>query len=74
MGLDMQQIYTTMTTPALPQITIFDSYLAMLQEWDYILLQDIEFYKPTHHIAQLSSHPTTTILIASDGSSSEEDD
>eukprot|EP00957_Ditylum_brightwellii_P176612 13451035-Ditylum_brightwellii.AAC.1 len=36
--------------------------------------QDIKFYGLIHHIAQLLSCPTTTFLIASDGSSSEDDD
>eukprot|EP00957_Ditylum_brightwellii_P193580 14741036-Ditylum_brightwellii.AAC.1 len=44
-----------------------------MQECHQKLLYNIMRHRPVHYIAQLMSRPTTTILIASDGSALEQE-
>eukprot|EP00957_Ditylum_brightwellii_P160853 12247368-Ditylum_brightwellii.AAC.1 len=65
--------YTTIASPTPSPITTFDSYLTTIDDWDVSILDSIPFYEPIHSIDQYTAHPRTMIIIASDGSSKEED-
>eukprot|EP00957_Ditylum_brightwellii_P205080 15342180-Ditylum_brightwellii.AAC.1 len=65
--------YTSIPVPVSPIISTFESHLNTLQEWDQMLLQNTECHEPIHHITQLMTRPTATILVASDGSACEQE-
>eukprot|EP00957_Ditylum_brightwellii_P043750 3317437-Ditylum_brightwellii.AAC.1 len=52
--------------------TTFDSYLSTLDQWEFLLLQEIVLNKTVYKIAQIC-HTDTQINTASDGSSVEAD-
>ena len=67
------QHYTSIPVPHAPTITTFSSYLHTLEYWESSLLDNIILHKPIHLIAQYWLQGMEKIVIASDGSSSEDD-
>eukprot|EP00957_Ditylum_brightwellii_P182807 13924399-Ditylum_brightwellii.AAC.1 len=64
--------YTSIPVSVSPIISTFKSHLNTLQEWEQMLLQNMECHEPIHHIAQLMTRPTTAIIVASDGLASKQ--
>eukprot|EP00957_Ditylum_brightwellii_P116220 8864845-Ditylum_brightwellii.AAC.1 len=56
-----------------PVTNTFESYFATLELWDSVLLQEVHISKTIHTIAQYLQDPNETVIIASNGSLSEED-
>eukprot|EP00957_Ditylum_brightwellii_P027465 2076281-Ditylum_brightwellii.AAC.1 len=50
-----------------------ESYVATLELWDSVLLHEVHTSTTIHTIAQYLKDPNETVIIASDGSLSEED-
>eukprot|EP00957_Ditylum_brightwellii_P210622 15365186-Ditylum_brightwellii.AAC.2 len=69
---DLQQKFY-ISIPVSPIISTFESHLNTLQEWEQMLLKNTACHKPIHHIAHLMARPTTIILVASNGSASEQE-
>eukprot|EP00957_Ditylum_brightwellii_P000222 17396-Ditylum_brightwellii.AAC.1 len=65
--------YTSIPVPVSPIIFTFELHLNILQEWKQTLLKNTGCHDLNHYIAQLMTRPTTTILVASDGSESEQE-
>eukprot|EP00957_Ditylum_brightwellii_P129899 9908283-Ditylum_brightwellii.AAC.1 len=68
-----KKFYTSIPSPVSPIVSMSESHLNTLQEWEQTLIQNTECHEPIHHIAQLMARPTTTILVASDGSASKQE-
>eukprot|EP00957_Ditylum_brightwellii_P107016 8165621-Ditylum_brightwellii.AAC.1 len=71
--LTCKTFYTSISVTVAPIISTFESHLNTLQEWEKMLLQNTECHELIHQIAQLMTRPTTTILVASDGSASKQE-
>eukprot|EP00957_Ditylum_brightwellii_P091669 6980244-Ditylum_brightwellii.AAC.1 len=67
------QYHTSLPIPQAPRITTFPSYLQTLEYWESSLLDNINLHKPVHLLAQYWSQEAEKIVIASNGSSSEDD-
>ena len=65
--------HTSIPIPQTPLITMFASYLHTLEYWESSLLDNVILHQPTHLIAQHWSQGMVKIVIANNGSSSEDD-
>eukprot|EP00957_Ditylum_brightwellii_P064705 4910964-Ditylum_brightwellii.AAC.1 len=66
--------YHTNIEHPLPLIIMtFESYLSTLDKWGALLLQDMVLHQSIYEISQFCHRDTERIIIARDGSSSEED-
>eukprot|EP00957_Ditylum_brightwellii_P087727 6680444-Ditylum_brightwellii.AAC.1 len=72
-ALTHKTFYTSILAPASPTVSTFKSHLNTLQEWEQMIIQNTECHALIHHTAKLMARPTTTILVVSDGSISEQE-